>query len=339
MRAVVCERYGGPEVLALRELPTPTPKADEILVRVRATTVSSGDWRVRSLNLPPGFGPFGRLALGWRRPRQPILGTELAGDVVAVGAQVSRFKPGDAVFAFPGSRQGCHVEFKCLAADGAVALKPPRLSYEQAAALSFGGATMLDFFDRAALRRGEHVLVNGASGAVGTAAVQLARHAGARVTAVCSAANAALVRSLGAERVVDYTREDFTKLGATYDVIVDAAGTAPYARSAPVLAPGGRLVLVLASLGELLRAPWHAWRSGGRRVIAGPAAERPEYAQRLRELALAGHFVQVIDRVYAFDEMRAAHTYVDQGHKKGSVVVRVAEAPSAAGAPAAAPGR
>lgn len=322
MKAIVYTRYGAPDVLQLRELPMPAPQANEILVRLRATTVTSGDWRVRSLNMPRGFGPFARLAFGLAGPRQPILGTELSGDVVAAGAQVSQFKPGDAVFAFTGGRLGCHVEYKCLAANGAVALKPANLSYEQAAALSFGGATMLDFYRRAGLKGGESVLVNGASGCVGTAAVQLARQLGARVTGVCSAANAELVTALGAQRVLDYTREDFAQPGARYDVIVDTVGTAPYARCAPVLAPAGRLLLVLAPLAELLKAPWHTWR-GGHRVIAGPAAERAEYVHQLRALALAGQFVPVIDRSYPFEQMQAAHAYVDQGHKKGNVVVRV----------------
>ncbi len=322
MKAVVYTRYGPPEVLHFRELPTPTPKASELLVRLKATTVTSADWRLRSLSMPSGFGPFARLAFGITGPRQPVLGSELAGDVVAVGPQVSRFKPGDQVFAFTGSRLGCHVEYRCVPADGAVALKPPNLNYEQAAALSFGGATMLDFFRRAELKSGEHVLVNGASGAVGTAAVQLARHFGARVTGVCSKGNAELVMSIGAERVLDYATEDFARIGAAYDVIVDIAGTAPYTRCAPVLAPGGRLLLVLASLSEMLRAPWNCLRRG-KRVIAGPAAERVEYVQRLSEIALAGRFVPIIDRSYRFDQIRAAHAYVDQGHKKGNVIIRV----------------
>lgn len=322
MRAVVYTRYGSPDVLDFRELPIPTPKQNELLVRSKATTVTSADWRLRSLSTPRGFGALARLAFGITGPRQPILGSELAGDVVAVGAQVSHFKPGDQVFAFTGSRLGCHAEFVCIPADGAVALKPPNLSYEQAAALSFGGATMLDYFRRAELKNGEHVLVNGASGAVGTAAVQLARHFGARVTGVCSAGNAELVMSLGAERVLDYATADFTRTGAAYDVIVDAAGTAPFRRCAPVLAPGGRLLLVLASLSGILGAPWHSAR-GDKRVIAGPAAERAEYVHSLRKLALAGHFLPVIGRTYPFDQIRAAHAYVDAGHKIGNVVVRV----------------
>lgn len=271
---------------------------------------------------PPGFGLLGRLAIGIRGPRQPILGTELSGEVEAVGSEVTAFKPADEVFAFPGSRMGCHVEYRCIAANGPVAKKPANLSHEQAAALCFGGATMLDFFRRGALRSGERVLVNGASGAVGTAAVQLAKHFGAHVTGVCSAANLELVRSIGADRVIDYTQDDFARSGQTYDVIVDAAGTAPFSRSASALSGGGRLLLVLAGLTDMLKAPW-VGLTHTRKVIAGPAAERPEYVHQLGQLATAGRFTPVVDRCYPFDEIRAAHRYVDSGRKRGNVVIRV----------------
>lgn len=320
MKAVLCSRYGPPEVLRLVDLPEPVPKDCELLIKVRATTVSTADWRIRSLTMPAGFGPFGRLAFGFRCPRQPILGTELAGDVVAVGRVVTRFQPGDPVFAFPGAAMGAHAEYLCLPEEGPVVSKPANLDYAQAAALSFGGATMLDFFRRAALRSGERVLVNGASGAVGTAAIQLARHAGAHVTAVCSAANHDLVHALGAERVIDYAKEDFARSGERYDVIVDTVGTAPFARSRTALAEGGRLLLVLASLSGLLLAPWHG-ALGGRKVIAGPAAERVEYLHELAALATAGKFLPVIDRIYPLEDIVAAHAYVDQWHKRGNVVV------------------
>lgn len=322
MEVVVCKRYGGPEVLEFCERPIPQPQPGEILIKVRATTVNSADWRIRSLSLPPGFGPLGRLAVGFDGPRNPVLGSELAGDVVAVGSAVTQFKPGDAVFAFTGSRMGCHVAYKCLRADGAVALKPPELSYAQAAALSFGGATMLDFFRRASLGAGERVLINGASGTVGTAAVQLARHFGAHVTAVCGRERAALVTSIGAHRVIDRASQDFAAGGIAYDVIVDTVGTAPFARCAPVLAPHGRLLLVLTSLAEMLLSPWNTLRSG-KPVIAGPAAERVEYVHQLRDLAMSKRFLPVIDRTYPFEQIRAAHEHFDSGHKVGSVAVEI----------------
>lgn len=320
MKVITYQKYGSPDVLEITEQPRPTPGDNEILIRVRATTVNSADWRMRSLEMPRGFGPLGRLAIGIRGPRQSVLGSELAGDVVAVGRAVTSFKVGDQVFAFTGAGLGCHAEYKCVPANGAVALKPSNLSFEQAAALSFGGATMLDYFRRGDLRSGERVLVNGASGTVGSAAVQLARHFGAHVTGVCSTANLELVRSIGADEVIDYTQHDFTQSKVPFDVIVDTVGTAPFARSGPALSRGGRLLLVLASLPELLKAPWHTLTSG-KRVIAGPAAERPEYVQQLGDLAVAGRFTPVIDRCYPFENMVEAHRYVDRGHKRGSVVI------------------
>lgn len=275
---------------------------------------------MRSLEMPRGFGLLGRLAIGIGGPRKPILGSELAGDVEAVGRAVTSYKVGDQVFAFSGIGLGCHAEYKCFPASGAVALKPPNLSFEQAASLSFGGATMLDFFQRGDLRHGERVLVNGASGTVGSAAVQLARHFGAHVTGVCSTANLDLVQSIGADEVIDYTRRDFAQSNAPFDVIVDTVGNAPLARSGPALSRGGRLLLILASLPDLLKAPWHAL-SSGKRVIAGPAAERPEYIRLLGQLAAAGRFTPVIDRCYPFEQMIDAHRHVDRGHKRGSVVI------------------
>ena len=304
----------------MTDVPKPVPGDHELLIRVRATTVSSADWRMRSLELPRGFALLGQLAFGIGGPRKPILGSELSGEVEAVGRAVTSFKIGDHVFAYSGVGLGCHAEYRCLPEHGAVAKKPPHLTFEQAAALSFGGATMLDFFRRAQLRHGERVLVNGASGAVGSAAVLLAKHFGAHVTGVCSTANLDLVLSIGADEVIDYTKIDFAKSAVPFDVIVDTVGNAPFSRSGPVLSGGGRLLLILASLPELLKAPWHTLTSG-KKVIAGPAAERPEYVQQLAELALAGRFIPLIDRRYPFEQMVDAHRYVDRGHKKGSVIV------------------
>jgi len=302
------------------EVATPVPKDDELLIRICATTVTSGDWRVRSLILPPGFGPLGRLALGITGPRQPILGTELAGEVVQTGSAVTNFQVGDQVFAFPGARMGCHAEYRCVAATGPVAKMPPNLSYEQAAGLCFGGSTMLDFYRRGRLVGGERVLVNGASGGGGTAAVQLAKHFGAHVTAVCSTGNLEMVRSIGADDVIDYTEEDFTRSGSTFDVIVDTVGNAPFSRSGSALKPGGRLLMLVAGLSDLLRVPW-ANLSSGKTIVAGPAAERVEYVQQLADLAAAGQFLPVIDRCFPFEQIVDAHRYVDQGHKRGNVCV------------------
>ena len=320
MKAIVYDRYGSPDVLRMEEVPTPSPENGEVLIRIHATTVSSGDWRLRSLDMPAGFGLIARPVFGLSGPRQRILGSEFSGTVASVGAGVSRFRAGDAVFGFAGVKLGCHAEYRCMPENGGLALKPGNLEFDEAAALCFGGTTALDFFQRAKLRAGEKVLVNGASGAVGTAAVQLARHAGAEVTGVCSATNAELVRSLGATHAIDYAREDFTRNGETYDVILDAAGTAPYSRSRVALKDGGRLLLVLAGLGGLLAAPWVSMTTR-HRVIAGPAAERPADVQALADLAAAGAFKPVIDRRYTFDQFADAHRRVDSGRKRGNVVV------------------
>ncbi len=320
MKAVVYERYGPPEVLQFKEVEKPTPRDNEVLVKIHATTVTSGDWRVRSLNVPVGFKLIMRLVFGVSRPKQPILGTELAGVVESVGKDVSKFKVGDSVLAFCDASMGCHAEYKCMPESGAIALKPANMAYEEAAALSFGGMTALDFFNRAKLKRGERVLINGASGAVGTAAVQLARHFGADVTGVCSATNVELVRSLGASHVIDYTKEDFTKNGETYDVIVDTVGTAPFSRSKASLKKGGRLLMVLAGLPDMLRIPWVSMTSS-KKAVAGPAATRAEDLRFLAKLAEAGEFKPVIDRRYPFEQIAEAHRYVDTGRKRGNVVI------------------
>lgn len=323
MKAVVYERYGSPEVLQLKEVEKPTPKNNEILIKTHATTVTSGDWRVRSLNVPIGFRLIMRLVFGVSKPKQPILGSELAGVVESVGEGVRKFKVGDQVFAFSDAAMGCHAEYKCMPGDGAVALKPTNLTYDEAAALSFGGTTALDFLRRGKLQSGERVLINGASGGVGTAAVQLAKHFGADVTGVCSTANMELVRSLGASHLIDYTREDFTQDGETYDVIVDTVGTAPFFRSKASLKEGGRLLMVLAGLPDMLQIPWVSMTSS-KKVIAGPATGRAEDLRFLAGLAEAGEFKPVIDRRYPFEQIAEAHRYVDTGRKKGNVVITLA---------------
>lgn len=321
MRAVVVTRYGAPEVLALREVPRPAPGPRDLLVRVKATTVSSGDARVRARRVPSGMGLLVRLALGWSAPRQPVLGTECSGVVEAVGAEVTRFRVGDAVVAFTGVSMGAHGEYVCVREDGPVAAKPDALSWEESAALCFGGTTALHYLrDKARVRQGERVLVIGASGAVGVAAVQLARREGAEVTAVCSAANAALVRELGATRVIDYGAEDFTRGDARWDVVMDCVGATDYARCRRVLAPGGRLLRVVCGLAGLIAALWQG-RLSGHRVIAGVAAERPDDVRLLAELAREGAVRAVIDASMPLSRIAEAHARVDSGRKVGSVVV------------------
>lgn len=321
MKAITYKRYGSPEVTELSEIPKPTPKHDELLIRIRAATVNSADWRMRSLEVPRGFSFLTRLVFGVMSPRKPILGSELSGEIEAVGSLVSNFKAGDHVVAYPGFALGCHAQYKCMKANGAVAIKPKNISFEQASALCFGGATMLDFYRRAALKRGDRVLVNGASGTVGSAAVQLAKCEGADVTAVCSAANFELVKSLGADQVIDYATTDFAKQGLVFDIIVDTVGNAPFERCAPVLLKGGCLLMILTELPAMLKVPWQSMRSGIK-VFAAPAAERPEYVAQLCDLAIDGKFSPLIDSSYVFERFVDAHRRVDGGHKRGSVVLR-----------------
>lgn len=323
MRAAIYDEYGGPEVVRIEAVPDPRPARTEVRIRVHATTVSSGDWRMRAAAVPEGFGLVAPLIFG-RRPKRRILGTELAGVVDAVGADVSRWSVGDPVFAFPGGAMGAHAELICVPADGRIARKPDTVTFAQAAALSFGGSTAMSFIEKGGgISPGDRVLVVGASGAVGSAAVQLARHAGAEVTGVCSAANAELVRGLGAVRTIDYATEDFASGDTRYDVVIDTAGSAPIARSKRALEKGGRILLVHGAFGDMLRAPF----TRGARVVAGPAVEDPAHLPRLAALAESGDFSPPIDSTYAFEDIVEAHRRVDTRRKRGSVVVRLRDEP------------
>ncbi|MDB5506729.1 MAG: NAD(P)-dependent alcohol dehydrogenase [Devosia sp.] len=323
MKAMTYHRYGPPDVVTMTEMPKPVAKSDEVLIRIRATTVTSGDWRARSLTLPPGFGFMGRLVFGLFGPRQPILGTELAGVVEAVGNEVTRFKVGDEVFAFPGAKYGSHAEYRTMPANGLVALKPANLSFDEAAALSFGGTTVLrPLRDRIGIKPGDKVLIVGASGGVGTAAVQIARHLGAEVTGVCSTGNVELVRSIGADSVIDYTKDDFAQSGRCWDVIVDTTGSAPFSRCETVLRPGGRLLVVLGSFATVLGIGRPA-RASGKTVIAELAIIGIADLVDLAELARTGAFRPVIDRSYPLALAAEAHAYVDTGRKRGNVVLSV----------------
>ena len=326
MKAMVYRRYGGPDVVGLAEMPKPVPRDNEALIRIHATTVTTGDWRARSLNLPGGFGFMGRLVFGVFGPRQPILGTELAGVVEAVGKAVTRFRVGDEVFAFPGARYGGHAEYRTMPEDGLIALKPKNLSFEEAAALSFGGASALIFLrDKAHIKAGDRVLIVGASGGVGTAAVQIARHFGAEVTGVSSTRNLELVRAIGADKVIDYTSEDFAKSGERYDIIFDTTGTVPLSRCEPALKDGGRLVAVQGTFAQALGLE-RSMAASGKKVIAGVAAARAQDLAFLAKLAEAGEYKPVIDRSYPLENAVEAHAYVDTGRKLGNVVLTVGRA-------------
>ena len=327
MHAMVYHRYGGPEVVQLAELPKPVPRDNEVLIRIRAATVSSADWRARTLDLPGGFGFMGRPVFGFFGPRQPILGGELAGIVEAVGRSVTRFSVGDEVFAFTGAKFGCHAQYRTLPEDGLIARKPANLSFEEAAALSFGGTTALSFLrDKAGIRPGDKVLVIGASGSVGAAAVQLARHFGAAVTGVCSTANLKLVRSLGADRVIDYTSEAFARSGDSWDIILNCNGAVSFAEVEAALRPGGRLVLVLGSFAQAVGLE-RPRKGSDKRLVSGIAQVTIEDMQLLAQLAGSGALKPVIDRVYRLADAAEAHAYVATGRKRGNVVLSVGSQP------------
>jgi NADPH:quinone reductase-like Zn-dependent oxidoreductase len=318
MKAAVCENYGPPEVVRIREVPVPVLTDGKVLIKAAATTVNSGDARVRALRVPRGLSLPMRLRLGITRPRQPILGLEIAGQVEAVGRAVTRFKPGDRVVASRAFDFGCHAEYVTVAEQGAIATIPANIADEDAVALCFGGMTALHYFRLGKLAANETVLINGASGAVGTMAVQLAKHFGAEVTAVCSGANANLVRDLGADHVVDYTKEDFTRNGQGYDVIMDNHGNAPYARIKGSLRPGGRFLMVIGDLWQMLTA------SRQKATVSGSEGAPPFTAdtyQTLMSLADRGVLKPVIDSVLPFAQIVEAHRRVDGGHKVGSLVL------------------
>ncbi len=323
VKAAVYRQYGPPEVVNIEAVDKPTPKGNEVLVKIHATTVSSADWRARSLIVPRGFGLFARLIFGLFRPKRSILGVELAGEIEAVGKDVTKFKVGDHVFAYPGIGLGCHAEYRTMPEDGPIAPMPANLSYDEAAAISFGGVTALRYLrDKAKIQRGESVLVIGASGAVGSAAVQLAKYFGADVTGVCSTANVDLVKSIGADGVIDYTKEDFTRTGRTYDIILDAVGEASFPKCETALTPGGRLLLVVAGPLQMLDAAWR-FKPGRKKVLAGEAWGGTADLLLLRQLAEAGQFKPVIDRRYPLQQIVEAHRRVDTKRKRGSVVIVV----------------
>ena len=305
MKAVVCTRYGPPEVLRVEEIAIPVPRRNEVRIRILATAVTSSDCYVRGLNLSPAYRIMARLALGWNAPRQPVLGMLLSGEVDSVGPDATSFEVGQPVFGFDQRRFGTYAQYVCWPEDGLLATRPANLSDDEAAAIPYGGLLALHFLRKAGVRAGQRVLIYGASGAVGTSAVQLARYLGAQVTGVCSTANVDLVASLGATRVVDYTREDFTDGAERYDLIFDAVGrrksAASLRRGRQVLAPGGACVS----------------------VDDGTPKLRREDLVLLGELATKGEIRPVIDRTYALDDIVEAHQYVDSGHKRGNVVVAV----------------
>ena len=318
MSVWVCPAYGAPAVLQRQKRPRPTVRPEEVLVRIEATTVTAADSRIRRAAFPRGFGLLGRLGLGITRPRQAVLGTECAGVIVELGAKAGPWRIGDAVVAVAGVAMGCHAEYRTFSAQGLVAPKPAGLSMIEAASLPFGGMTALHYLGKAGVSAGDRVLIIGASGSVGTACVQLARNLGAVVTGGCSAANAALVRSLGAEQVIAYTDAGHRYPADAYGVIVDCVAAGSFATLKASLREGGRYVSVAGGLMDMLPR-----RDGSRRSFGGVAAETRERLVEVLELGQRGILRPVIDCAYAFDEMPAAHARVDTGRKRGAVVIRV----------------
>jgi len=325
VKAIVYTEYGPPDVLQLKEVEKPTPKDDQVLIRVYATTVTTGDCNVRGfVFVPPGFGILARLWHGLRKPKKNILGTELAGEIEAVGKDVTLFKKGDQVFGIGSDSLGAYAEYVCLPEEGALAIKPANMTYEEAATVPFGAGTALFFLrDKGNIQSGQKVLINGASGGVGTYAVQLAKYFGAEVTGVCSTTNLELVKSLGTDKVIDYTKEDFTKNGETYDAIFDTVvGKTSFSGCRNSLEQNGLYLAVAGGLQEVVQMLWTSM-IGSKKVLAGPAPERKEDLVFLKELIEAGKIKSVIDRRYPLEQIAEAHRYVDKGHKKGNVVITV----------------
>ncbi len=325
VRAIVCTAYGPPDVLRLEDVPKPVPKDDEVLVRIRATTVSAADCELRRFDFAPWIWVPLRLAFGIRRPRRPVLGQELAGDVEAVGSEVTSLKEGDRVFAATGIGLGAYAEYICLKENpktGAIATMPTNLSYEEAAAVPYGGGEAWQFLRKANVQSGQRVLVNGAGGSFGTFAVQLAKVLGAHVTAVDRESKLEMLRTIGADRVIDYAREDFTDSPETYDVIFDVVRNTPSGRMVRSLTENGWLLMANPGFLQIVRARWAA-RGSRKRVSFAASGGTREGLAYLRGPVEAGRLRPVIDRTFPLDRMVDAHRYAESGQKLGNVVVVV----------------
>lgn len=299
MKAIICTKYGPPNVLQLQNIEKPKPKKNEVLVKIHATSVSTGDCRIRGFNSPLLFWIPMRIILGFRKPRKPILGVELSGEIEDIGSDVTQFKKGDPVFALTELNLGGYAEYTCVHESGLIALKPTNVTYEEAAVIPFGGTSALHFLRKGQIKKGQRVLIYGASGSVGTAAVQLAKYFGATVTAICSSSNFDLVTALGADNVIDYMKEDFTKRGDHYDIIFDAVGKYKKSLCTDALMPNGKYVSVNGMMAKVSK----------------------EDMNLLKQLAETEKLKPVIDRTYRLEEVVEAHTYVEMGHKKGNVSI------------------
>ena len=322
MKAIVYTEYGSPDVLQLKEVEKPTPKDNEVLIRIYATTVTAGDCELRSFKIPLFIWLPLRLYMGLRKPRKKILGQELAGEIESVGKDVKLLRTGDQVFAATGFHFGAYAEYICLPEDGVLAIKPANMTCEEAAAVPVGGLEALHFLRKGNIQSGQKVLINGAGGSIGTFAVQLANSFGAEVTGVDSTEKLDMLCSIGADHVIDYTQEDFTKSGETYDVIFDVVGKSSFSRSVRSLKHNGRYLLANAGLSQMVQGRWTSMRSS-KKVILGAASEKTEDLIFLKGLIEAGKMKPIIDRRYPLEQIAEAHRYVEKGHKKGNVVITV----------------
>jgi len=322
MKAVVYTEYGPPEVLHLAEVEKPVPENNEVLIKVHATAANTSDANVRGFTfVPPGFGPLPRLMFGLMAPRNPILGTTFAGEIEALGQDVTRFQTGDRVFGLAGAKMGAYAEYVCVAEDDFLTTMPARLSYEEAAAIPFGAHTAL-YFLKGRVQNGQKVLIIGASGSIGSYAVQLAKYFGAEVTGVCSTNNLEVVKELGADKVIDYTKEDFTQNGERYDVIFDTPGKTSFSGIKDSLKENGFYLAGAGGLREFAQMAWTSL-SGDKKVIAGQASENQGDMVYLKELIEAGKIKPVIGRTYPIEQIVDAHRYLDTGHKQGNVVITI----------------
>lgn len=321
MKAIVCTKYGPPEVLQLKEVEKPVPKENEILIKMHASTVTAGDVRVRRFDVPVLFWLPIRLALGLMRPKQPVLGVEYAGEVEAIGTKITKFKKGDRIFgSTPWMKFGCYAEYIVQPEDGIISKIPEKLHFEEVAPMPFMGIGALYFIRKANLQKGQKILIYGASGAVGTYAVQLAKYFGAKVTGVCSTTNMELIKSLGADKVIDYTREDFSESGEQFDVFFDAVGKCPFSKAIKSVKKDGKYITAERGLSETIQGIF-ANKFTNKRVIAGTANAKIEDLIFLKELLISGKLKTVIDKTYPVEDIIKAHRYVDKGHKKGNVVL------------------
>jgi NADPH:quinone reductase-like Zn-dependent oxidoreductase len=326
MKAIVCTQYGAPKVLKMVEIEKPAPKDNEVLIKNYATTVTVADCRVRGFDVLVSFWVSARLALGLSKPRQSILGGELSGVIEAVGKNVTKWKIGDEVFAFSGHKMGAYSEFSVLKETGAIARKPQNLSFEQSAALCFGGITALFFLKKANIQKEEKILIYGASGSVGTAAVQLAKYFGADVTGICSAANLEWVKKIGADTVIDYTKTDLADINKKFDIVFDAVGKADISKSIKLINSNGRYIHAVATPFTEIKVKLKLLNTKIK-FIGGTYNEyiSAELIPLIKKLADEGFITPVIDKQFDFEEIVSAHEYVDKGHKKGNVVIKIAD--------------